>query len=216
MAQVKTKSITKIEERMEGISEDSVRYEVLNNAKSFKTSWIGLGQALYSVWKDKLYRDWGFSDFDAYTKKEIGIRKQTALKLLKSYSFLEKEDPRYLQRDFNEKAPAASMPTYESVDVLRLANKKKGVDNDDYTRLRRKVLESGSDAREVKKDLTAIIKQREELLPEEAWQKKRDAQIKRVISLLRSLKVEIKVSKTLPGQLLKDIDKLITKLETAI
>ena len=73
----RTKSIERLEQKMEDMDRDSLRYHILENAKMFKTSWIELGQALYSVWKNKMYRDWGYMTFDAYTSKEIGIKKQT-------------------------------------------------------------------------------------------------------------------------------------------
>jgi hypothetical protein len=216
MSEVKTKTIMNIEDKMSGMDGETVRYHVLESAKSFKTSWIGLGQSLYSVWKDKLYKEWGYSSFDAYTSKEIGIRKQTALKLLKSYYFLEKEDPHYLKKDDNEEGGVASVPTHESVNLLRLASKKKELDREDYEGIKKKVLQDGRDAGQVKRDLTQLIKSREELLPEEAWRKKRISQIKRVISLLRTVSTEIKVSKVLPAKVVADIEKLINRLQTEV
>ncbi|NQS99852.1 MAG: hypothetical protein HQ595_02110, partial [Candidatus Omnitrophica bacterium] len=50
---MKTKSIRELERKLEGVPVSSLRHQVLDNAKSFKTSWIDLGQALYTVWKDK-------------------------------------------------------------------------------------------------------------------------------------------------------------------
>src|SRR5487761_2441298 len=88
----KTKSIHNLEERMGHLEPESLRYQVLDAAKSFKSSWIQLGQFLFTVYKDKLYRDWAYQTFEAYCAKEIGIRQNTAIKLLKSYSFLEKEE----------------------------------------------------------------------------------------------------------------------------
>ncbi|MFH1752840.1 MAG: hypothetical protein ABH875_01535 [Candidatus Omnitrophota bacterium] len=213
---IKTKSIAKMEERMAGLEDDPVRHQVLNSAKSFKTSWIDFGQSLYSVWKDKLYKAWGYLTFDAYTAKEIGIRKQTALKLLKSYYFLEKEDPDYLKKDRNEEAPTSTVPTYESVNLLRLASKNKGLDKVDYDSIKKKVLESGREAGEVKKDITQLIKSREELLPEEAWKKRRTAQIRRIISLIKTLRTELKVTKALPAKIAGDIEKLVNALEAEI
>ena len=215
MKEVKTKSIRSLDERIGRLDkeEDSVRCEVLKGAKNFKTSWITLGQALYTVWKDKLYRDWGYQKFDTYTAKEIGIRKETALKLLRSYYFLEKEEPLYLNNEHNQKVHAASVPTFESVDALRLANKKKELDRADYERIKEKVLKNGIDAREVKKDLVALIREREELEPQEAWKKKRLTLLKRFISALRSIGKEIRISKALPDQIEKEIEKLISRIE---
>lgn len=124
MSDVKTKSLSALEQKMQGLSSDSLRYQILNHTKHFKTSWVELGQALYSAWKDKLYKEWGFSTFEAYTAKEIGIRSQTALKLLRSYYFLEKEEPRLLRKEYADQAQASSMPTLDSIDTLRLAQKR--------------------------------------------------------------------------------------------
>ncbi|PIU40769.1 MAG: hypothetical protein COS99_08895 [Candidatus Omnitrophica bacterium CG07_land_8_20_14_0_80_42_15] len=216
MGDIKTKSIRNIEEKMGNVDSETIRYQVLQHAKSFKTSWIDLGQTLYTVWKDKIYKNWGYSKFDLYTSKEIGIRKQTALKLLRSYYFLEKEEPNYVNKEHVEGSNAASLPTYESVDVLRLASKKKDIDRTDYMAIKKDILEKGKDAREVKRDLTALIRQREELEPEEAWKKKKVTAIKRLISLLKSVKEEIKISKLLPAQTLKEADHLIDKLESEL
>lgn len=211
----KTKSIERIEERMEDIDPNSVRYRILQNVKNFKTSWIDLGQALYSVWKDKLYKDWGYTTLEAYTSKEIGLKKQTAMKLLKSYYFLEKEEPSYLKGEYTESADAGKVPTFEAVDALRLAKNKK-LDDDDYMSLKEKVLHRGKDAREVKKDLTALIKEREELEPEEARKKRETAIVRRFLSTLKSLKRDIELLKLLPAGIIKEANNLINKIELEI
>ena len=214
MDYTKTKSMETLEERIASTDPAGLRHQVLKSVKWFKTSWIELGQGLYTVWKDKLYKDWGYTKFETYTAKEIGIRKQTALKLLRSYFFLEKKEPHYLTKEYSEKADAALVPTYESIDALRLVNNKKQLDRMDYENIKKNVLEKGRDARAVKKDLTILIKQREELLPEEAWRKKRLSLLKRSLTLLKSLREEIKLAKLFSAQVAKDIDKLISRLET--
>jgi hypothetical protein len=205
-----------IEEKMTGLDTESLRFQILQNAKSFKTSWIDLGQALYSAWKDKLYKDWGFMTFDAYTSKEIGIRKNTAIKLLKTYYFLEKEEPHLLNKEYVKTKDAAEVPSYESVDVLRLAKKKQLLDEDDYRRFKKDIFEKGRDGREVKKDLTALIKQREELEPDEARKKKREMTIRRLLSSLKSLKRELEVTRILPSDVLKQTNTLINRIEAEI
>ena len=213
---MKTKSLERLEEKMVGIEEDSIRYRVLRSAKNFKTSWIDLGQALYSVWKDKAYKDWGYITFDAYTQKEIGIKKVTAMKLLKSYYFLEKEEPVYLAKEHSEAQPAASAPSFESVNLLRLAKDKKTIDRDDYQRFKKDVLELGKDPGQFKKDLTAVMREREELSPEEASQKRKVASVRRLVSTLKTLKTDIETQKFLPMSLIKEVSVLINKLESEI
>ena len=211
MDEKKTKSIKSIERKMENMSSDSLRYQVLKSAKAFKTSWIELGQRLYTVWKDKMYKEWGYSEFDTYTTKEIGIRGQTALKLLRSYSFLEKTEPQYLKRDREDGNSAEPAPTYEAIDVLRRAN-----DNKDYSKIRKYVLEDGKNAKEAQKDLTQIIKRNEDLNPQEVHDQKNETRLKRFLSLLKSIKTEIHISKTLPEKIVKEADKLISIIESEI
>jgi len=212
----RTKSLERIEEKMEGLENDSVRHRILESVKNFKTSWIELGQALYSVWRDKLYKQWGYSKFDYYTSKEIGIKKQTAMKLLRSYYFLEKEEPAYLDKGYTKEADAAKLPNYEAVDVLRMAKNKKTLDYDDYRHMKKNVFEKGKDAAEVKKELTSLIKEREELEPEEAREKRKQASLKRMVSTLKNLKRDVETLKFLPASTLKEIDSLISKIEREI
>jgi hypothetical protein len=216
MSSQATKSLENLEQKINEMDPDSLRYHVLHSAKDFKLSWISLGRSLYTVWKDKLYKEWGFSQFDLYTAKEIGIKKQTALKLLRSYYFLEKEEPALLKDENKEEQDPAQLPSYEAVDVLRLAKNKKTIDEESYQDLKKKVFEEGKDAREVKKDLTSLIRQREELSDEEAWEKKKQANVNRLVGTLSSLKQEAVVLKLLPAPLLKEITVLIEKLKQEV
>ncbi len=216
MDKLKTKSLETIEEKMKGLDQNSLRYHILESAKRFKTSWIELGRALYSVWKDKTYKDWGYGTIEAYTGREIGIRKQTAMKLLRSYYFLEKEEPVYLKEEYRESAEAAAIPSYESVDVLRLAKNKKELDSRDYANLRKDVLEKGKDCREIRRDLSALIKQREELGPEEAYKKRRLAVVRRFLGALKAIKEEAEINKLFPAPIIKEAASLIKKIEAEI
>jgi hypothetical protein len=216
MRDIKTKSIQALEDKISGMDGDSIRRSILENAKGFKTSWINLGQSLYAVWKDKMYKQWGYDKFEAYTAKEIGIRRQTAIKLLRSYCFLEKEDPLYLKSDYNEQAETASIPTYESVDVLRIASNKKGLDKQDYANMKRSILELGKDSSSAKKDLTALMRQREELEPEEAWQKKRETLIRRFLTTLKSLIMQARASNMLSSKSIDDMQKIIDRIEAEV
>jgi len=216
MAYIKLKSIEKLEERIQRSGDDPLRREVLESAKLFKTSWIELGRCLYMIYKDKKYKQWGYNEFENYTSKEIGIRKETSLKLLRSYFFLEKEEPDYLRSQSRKDAPAGNIPTYEAVDVLRQAKSKKFLDEEEYEHLKSQIFDKGKDGRQVKKDLSALIRAREELEPEEAWEKKRITVLKRLLGVLRSLKDQAKNSKLVSIQIIKEAESLIHKLELEI
>jgi len=216
MTKLTTKSLEKISNKMEEIDTESMRYRILQSAKNFKRSWIDLGQSLYAAWKDKLYKEWGYMTFEAYTAKEIGVKKPTAMKLLKSYYFLEKEEPAYLRKENPGEDAAAVAPSYESVNVLRLAKDKKGLDGSDYTALKRDVFGLGKDAGDVRKALTGIMREREEVDPEEAREKKRQAVLRRFLGTLNAMKRDIETSKMLPSSMVKDISELISRIESEI
>ena len=133
------------------MKDDELRNQVLNCARNFKTNWIEMGRMLQTVYRGKHYRDWGYREFETYCVKEIGIKVLTAQKLLRSYYFLEKEEPSYARKDQYEDREASKVPDYESVNVLRLAKGKK-IDEDDYDRLRQKVLDEGRPVQAVRKE----------------------------------------------------------------
>jgi len=201
---------------MENLDTGSLRYHILESAKNFKCSWIELGRSLYSVWKDKMYKEWGYVNFDIYVSREIGIRKQTAMKLLKSYYFLEKEEPQYLKNEYTASTPPAELPSYESVDILRQAKNNKGLDEQDYRDLKKEVFEKGKDVQEVKKNLGVIIRQRQELDPLEAQAKRKSGVLRRLLGQLRMLRQEAAVLKLLSAPLVRDLDNLIKNIDLEI
>jgi hypothetical protein len=129
---------------------------------------------------------------------------------------LEKEEPVYLRQDYMESVDAAVVPSYESIDVLRLAKNKKTLGEEDYANLKKDIFENGKDARQARKDLTSILRQRQELGPEEAYKKRKIATVRRFLSILKSLKQEIELSKLLPAPIIKEAQSLINKLEAEI
>ena len=213
MEEAKLKSLKKIEAKMENLDVHSLRYHVLESAKNFKCSWIELGRSLYLIHKDKAYKEWGYVNFDIYVSREIGIRKQTAMKLLKSYYFLEKEEPQYLKNEYADSAAPVNLPNYESVNILRQAKNNKNLDGDDYANLKKEIFEKGRDAGELKKNLGVIIRQRQEIDPEVAQEEKRRSVLKRLLGSLRLLKQEVTVLKLLSVPLIKDLDSLIKNID---
>lgn len=213
MQDLKNKAILSIEEKLKDLEPDSLRAFVLQKAKDFKSSWLGLGQALYSIWRDKTYKEWGYQLFDTYTAKEIGIKKETALKLLRSYSFLEQEEPEYLKQ--LQDTQVAVIPNYEAVNTLRLV-KNKDLDKSDYARLKKDTLEHGRDVKDLKKDITSLIRSRSELDPETARKAGVKSIANRLLAALRAVKKDAEILKIFPAAIIKDTEKLIARIEEEI
>src|SRR3989338_9066776 len=198
--------------KIENISADLLRYEVLKFAKDFKTSWVSLGQSLYSVWKDKLYIGWGYEKFQEYTQKELGIRKETAMKLLKTYSFLEQDEPEYLTKEFKEERPPLNVPHYETINLLRLAKQKKEINKQDYLHLKKDIFEKGKDVNVLRKDLVTLIKQRKEIDPQEEREHRSQEAIRRLLNAAKVFKKDMETLKLVSADVLEETDRFIKKL----
>ena len=191
----------------------SLRGETLAAAKRHKASWIELGQYLFTIFKDKHYRGWGFFNFETYCQKELGIKQTTALKLLRSYQFLEKEEPRLVTGDLPEEAGLRSLPNYEAVNILRLAKDHEKLTPQDYNHLRKAVMEAGKEPKEVRAQFKQFLAEREDRDPKEAKREQRNHTIKRLVTYLSSVKREMEGQRLVPDYLLKQIEDLAKKLE---
>ncbi|MDX1778046.1 MAG: hypothetical protein R3339_04140 [Thermodesulfobacteriota bacterium] len=212
----KTKAISHIEEKMEEIDQESLRYQTLQSARRFKTSWIELGQYLQTVWRDKHYKSWGYSSFESYCSREIAIKHSTALKLLRSYYFLEREEPSFLKTRLDDSEKVVKLPSCDSVDILRLAKDKKGLAEKDYKTLRYKVLDKGEEAKEVRSELKSILDSYPEADSEEGKRKKQQVTVKRLLGTLKNLRAEIEDSGIVSKKLAREIDQLIAKVESEL
>jgi hypothetical protein len=192
---------------------DEMRSELMEHAKTYKTSWIYLGQTLYTVWRDKTYYSWGHEKFEDYVVNELGMKKPLAMKLVKTYFFVEQEEPAYLKKEFSEAREASVVPSYESLDVLRLARKNKDLNREDYVSLRKSVFEKGKEASAVKKDLTAMIKERKQVDPDEERERRHQLSVKRFMSALKTFKSDMESLKVGDAKLAEEAEELLKKLE---
>lgn len=209
-----SKTIRQLEEQMTDLTPGSLRHQTLEAARRFKASWIELGQKLWTVWKEKAYRSWGYLTFEAYCAKELHLRSATAKKLLHSYYFLEKEEPSTLQRLRGEGA-SSTLPSPEAVNVLRLLKRREEVPSDHYQQVRQYVLEEGKDVSEVRQRVQEILKaSRPE--SEEAQGQRRRATVRRMIGTLKALRREMEQGELVPRSLLVQVETLVKRLEAVL
>ncbi len=195
---------------------ESIRKKTLEAARHHKASWIELGQYLNAIYRDKHYKEWGFLSFEAYCMRELAIKQQTASKLIKSYSFLEKEEPRLAKPDFADEASPKKLPSYEAVNLLRLAKENESITPRDYAELREAVIEGAREPKEVRLQVRKILEGREDKDPAEARRTRRNGLIRRLVALLNSAKREFGSEGFLPGSILKELAALAEKLEGQI
>ncbi len=209
-------SLDRFDDRMKAVETGSFRYDILRCAKNFKSSWLDLGRFLTAVKKDRMFRDWGYLSFEAYCVKEVGIRKATGDKLLRSYFFMEREEPGYLKPEHLDNAEAPQVPSFETVDTLRKVKENKEFSISDYQNLKKQVFEEGRDEKQIKDAYRALLKNVREEDPEEARAERRRQHIGRMLSYLRTVKRELESSKLLPGPILEDVDKIIERIQSEL
>jgi len=195
------------------LQEDLLRQKTAEAVKRHRASWVELGQYLFTIYKDKHYRGWGHLSFEAYCVKELGLKLSTASKLLKSYSFLEKEEPRIVNPRFVQEGSPKAIPNYESVNLLRLAKENKKLTPSDYADLREAVLEDAKEPKEVRAQFKKILSEHEPKDSHQVRQERRNTSLKRVITILSGARREFSGENFLPPYLLKQMDDLIEKLQ---
>ena len=195
------------------VEKDELRDKTLEIARRHKASWIQLGQCLYTIYKDKLYKEWGYLTFEAYCAKEIGIRSATAKKLLHSYYFLEKEEPTLLQR-LSEDSPS-KLPSAESVNILRLLKKRQEIPATQYQRFRTYALEQGKEAPQLRKEVRSFLEE-SQADPAAVRETRRKVTLKRMITTLKAMRLELGTSDFVPKKLLAEVEALTQKLEAVL
>ncbi len=213
---MKTDDLDIIEVNSGGMDEAPFRQQVLDAARRFKSNWVELAKYLYKIKKDRLFKEWGYTTLEGYYTKEIGIKKQTAFKLLSSYYFLTREEPQFLERNNLASGNPRTLPHYEAVNVLRKAKANKELKDNDYQRLREDVFDKASEPREVGKQFRSMLWAAKSVDPEEERQRRRLVSVKRLLSTFNSLKKEAELLKLLPGKLLEQAEKVISAIEEKI
>lgn len=199
-----------------GTPAEVLRQRTAEAAKRHKASWIELGQYLFSIHKDKLFKSWGYLSFETYCVKELAMKQLTASKLLKSYAFLEHEEPRLADTSQIESEHAPVVPNYESVNLLRLAKDNKNLTPQDYAEVREAVIDKAKEPKEVRAHVKKLLSEREVKDPTDVRRERRNAAIRRVVSVIASVKKELENEKLLPDYLIKQMQELTEKLRDQI
>ncbi len=140
-----------MERRLETLEPGSPRHRVLDTAIQFKRSWLALAQQLCDVESKSLYKEWGYRTFWAYAQHELHLRKETAQKLLRSYSFLESHERRVLETSETGTGDVVPLPSYQALDVLAEARENPYLSEQDYREVRDQVFGEDPSPAQVRK-----------------------------------------------------------------
>ena len=141
-SKILTKTDQSMEDRMLAVSADPERADVLQKARSFKRTWLELAESLNRANEKKLWAKWGFSDFDAYCRKELHLRGSTVQKLLGSYRFLETSAPRVIERARTDHFEAP-IPSIQTVEFVEKATREGHADEETLATIHKSAFEDG-------------------------------------------------------------------------
>lgn len=191
-----------IEGLMQQLDPNSERYQVLDTARRFKSSWVQLGEQLLKVSSQRLFQQWGFASFEDYCSREVRIKQPTAQKLTLAYRYLEKEEPELLARQTEFKP----LPDYRSVDLLRQAKEEPAISEENFQRLRQTVLEED-------RSHPTALKRFKEMSPVSSEPKNPAVLIKTGIGAARRLETALREIPELPPEYFPPLQDLLAFLE---
>ncbi len=205
--------VRRVEARIAGLEEGSLRWRVLTALKQFRASWVELGRFLNQVAYGGDYKEWGYDDFEVYCARELGLRKPTVQKLMISYNYMKKYETQRL-RSLEEDAggEAAGAPDYQTVELLDRVRRAEDLDDDEAEELHRRVF-SDDDA----EDETALRKElRQRLKPPAATADHIDAgraELARVVRAARELRKAMSATGAVPEGLRERLEQALIEVE---
>jgi hypothetical protein len=199
--------------RMDNPTSKELRVRAAEGTKNFKAAWLSFAQVLNSIRQDKLYEYWGYEKFEQYSERELGLKKPLALKLVKTYQFVEQQEPAFLKQEFMESHEASVLPELDAINVLRLARNRKELTKQDFQELRKQVFDKGRNAALLRKDLLSMIRERQQLDPDEEREQRNTAALRRFLNAIRSFKKDAESLKLVRADVIKKADELFRELE---
>lgn len=184
-----SKTIEALDQRAHDAAPGSMRQTVLFAAKKFKSSWAELGKLLVQVRDQALFEQWGFPSFEAYCLKELHIRKATADKLTRSFSFLQRHEPQEIEHEeFPQRAPA-----FEVVEVLADAESRGQLTPSEYKSVRDSIWNAERPVAELKRELVERFPKPPPEPPPD------DLQLRRLAAAARKLANDLAASSRVPS-----------------
>jgi hypothetical protein len=177
---------TAVDEKLAEVQPGTLRHQTLECARRFKTSWVEFGAALTRVRRENLWKEWGYSSFEAYCAKELHIRRSTAEKLTASYGFL----ARHEREVATDQKAWSQAPAFEVISVVADAEDRGVMSADDYRSLRDEIWSE--------RPAHAVAREIREKFPAPVPAAKPDEQLKRLARSTRRVADELRACRQIP------------------
>lgn len=202
-------TLKKIDARMEKLEPESTRFRVLAALRRFRSSWVELGQLLTEVAYGGDFKEWGYEDFDTYCARELGLKKPTVKKLMLSYRYMQKNEPRRLEawEEWDGKGAPPDVPDYQTVELLHRARENDEIGEEDKDRFHRLAFEDGAEQTALRKEI------RDAMRPEDEEGSDRERELQDLRRTSRVLRRKLADSRHVPGGLRERFERLLAELE---
>lgn len=137
------------DDELDAIPAGTFRATVLEASRRFKASWLDLARQLVRVRGEGIWKEWGYATFEAYCARELRIKKATAEKLVMSYGFLAKHEPKAL----DDEEVGRRVPAVEVIEVLSKAEERGQLDEQVYQDVRESLWDQPIEASALKREL---------------------------------------------------------------
>mgnify|MGYP001612322654 FL=1 len=147
-----------------------IRKQTVDANKKYKGSWLTLSYLLNDVKEGEYYSEWGFENFEAYIKDELGLTTSLVKNMINAFKFIAKTQPNAVAAV--KKGEVAPVPEFCTVNALVKAKDKniiteeKAKEVQDFifenplkTKESNKVIKSGLSEKEVVEDINKEIKE---------------------------------------------------------
>jgi hypothetical protein len=194
-----------LDRKAASVAPGSFRQLLVLAAKRFKSSWVELGKLLTKVRHEGTFESWGYATFEAYCLAELRIRKQTADKLTKGYSVMNKYEPeRLASPDIQESAPP-----FEVVEVLAQAEDRGQLSAQEYRSIRDSIWNQEKPLNELRRELV-------ERFPAPEPEAGDPVSTKRLWLQMKRLAAELRSNRKIPRALVDRADALVQDLEEVV
>jgi hypothetical protein len=190
---------------------DPVRLTVLAASRRFKSTWVELGKLLVKVRDEALFEGWGYPSFEAYCLAELKIRRQTALKLTRSFSFLDRHEPQAMQAvqgmpGVQGSSATESAPPFEVVEVLAQAEERGQLSAQEYKSIRDSIWSDAKPTSELRRELT-------ERFPAPEPKVSQVGELKRLWTMAKRLHAELVANRKVPAAVAERAEAVAADLE---
>jgi hypothetical protein len=201
----RSKTEEQMHERLATLEPGTIRYRVLVSAIEFKRSWLDLAQHLTEVARSGGFKEWGYRTFEAYAQHELHIRRDTALKLTRSFDFLQSHEPSILESVRSDDNGAPAVPNYQALDILAEARANPHLAERDYRTIRDQVFGEDISPSQLKK----LVKERAKEPPSEKTAEDPQHGLRRCLQLAERLYGMLLEEGDLPDRIAKAVEEAV-------